>query len=448
MTLKKEECKSIFDKVFKITKADAALANIDGGIRAGSRYARNGMTTNVVEENFVLSVAVRFGKKEGRAFVNQFDDASIERIVRKAEEIAGFSPDNEELMRLVKPPQKYPSIKAYFESTAKFSPKQMAEKMRASIDIVEKEGLIGSGYLPKYDWVNAMANTEGLFFHHRWTGCNFLLTVRSPDGTGSGWARDQGVRRADELAVEEKSRIACQKCRRSCHPAPLEPGDYTVVMEPAAVARFLSLLMGAFDARSAYEGHSFMSIGKDKTKLGQKVLGSNITIRSHHGHPQILGSPIGPDGLAAKDITWVKQGVITNLAFSRYWAKNQNKEVTGLPINLVMEGGKHKLDDLIASTEKGILITRFWYIRTVDPMKILNTGLTRDGLFLIEKGKITKPLVNFRFNESPAVLFSNAKMMTHPQRAMLYESFGDFGTAMVPAIKADNFTMSSVAPAV
>jgi predicted Zn-dependent protease len=448
MILQKEECKKIFDKVFKTTKADAAEASIDGGIRAGSRYARNGMTTNVVEENFVLSVSVRSGKKEGAAFINQFDDASIERVVKNAEEIAGFSPDNEELMPLVKPPQTYPPIKAYFENTANFSPKEMAEKIRASIDMVEKDGLIGSGYMPKYNWVDAMANSEGLFSYHPWSGIGFLLTVRSPDGTGSGWARDQGVRRVEELAVEDKTRIACEKCLRSRNPVSLEPGDYTVVMESAGVARFLALMMGAFDARAAYEGRSFMSLEKGKTKLGQKILGDNITISSQHDHPQILGSPIGPDGLPAKNVTWVKDGVITNLSFDRYWAQKQNKEVTGFPINLVMEGEDHSLDELIASTERGILITRFWYIRTVDPMKILNTGLTRDGLFLIEKGKITRPLVNFRFNESPAVLFSNVKMMTRPERAMLYESFGDFGTALVPAIKADNFTMSSIAPAV
>ena len=448
MTLSRDECRSIFDKVLKLSQADTVVAELDGGIRAGSRYAVNAMTTNVVEENIVLVVSCRFGDRQGIAFTNQFDDASLEQTVRQAEKIAKLSPPNEELLPLVKGPQTYMPVNAYFEETAQFGPQPRAEKIRASIDIVKKNGLIGSGYLPTFNWVNAMANSEGVFFHHRWTGCGFLLTVRTPDGTGSGWARDQGVRRAKELRVEDKTEIACQKCLHSRSPQPLEPGDYTVIMEPEAASSFLMLMMSAFDGRAAMEGRSFMSEESGKTKLGKKVLGENITIRTKHDHPQILGSPLGPDGLPARNTTWVENGVIKNLAFDRFSAQKYNQEITGSPINLVMEGEEHTLNDLIASTERGILITRYWYIRTVDFMNILNTGLTRDGLFLIEKGKITKPLVNFRFNESPAVVFNNITMMSKPERAMLYESFGDFGTAMVPAIRADNFTLSSVAPAV
>ena len=448
MTLSREECRNIFDKVLKFSQADAVIAYLDGGIRAGSRYAVNAMTTNVVEQNIVLSVSCRFGDRQGSSFTNQFDDPSLQQAVSQAESIAKLSPPNKELLPLVKGPQSYMPINAYFEETAGFGPQQRAEKIRASIDIVKKNGLIGSGYLPTFDWVNAMANSEGIFFHHRWTGCGFLLTVRTPDGTGSGWARDQGVRRAKELRVEQRTEIACQKCLSSRHPQPLEPGDYTVIMEPEAAASFLMLMMSAFDGRAAMEGRSFMSEGKEKTKLGKKILGENITIGTQHDHPQILGSPLGLDGLPARNISWVEKGVIKKLAFNRFSAEKYQQEVTGRPINLVMEGEKHSLEDLIASTERGILITRFWYIRTVDFMTILNTGLTRDGLLLIEKGKITKPLVNFRFNESPAVVFNNITMMSKPERAMLYESFGDFGTAMVPAIKAENFTLSSVAPAV
>ncbi|HKQ61008.1 MAG TPA: metallopeptidase TldD-related protein, partial [Candidatus Polarisedimenticolaceae bacterium] len=290
---------------------------------------------------------------------------------------------------------------------------------------------------------SAIANKHGNFAFHRNTSVGYSTTMRTADGTGSGWAEDASFRLADVDAAALAAR-ALGKAAASANPQRLEPGDYTVILEPAAVAQLLGNLGFALSARAAEEGRSYFSKKGGGTLVGEKLFHDAVTLRSDPTDARRPGSPWGGgfgggDALAARPLAWIERGVVRNLWYDRYWAQKSGREPTTAPANLVLEGGGETLDSLIASTERGVLVTNFWYIRSVNPQTLQLTGLTRDGVWLIEGGKIVRPVMNFRFNESPAVVLQNVQGLTAAARA---------GVAVVPAIKAANFTFSSLSDAV
>jgi predicted Zn-dependent protease len=351
----------------------------------------------------------------------------------------------------VKPPQQYIEVDAALPSAVNFGPAERAQMVKVSTDICEKKGVLGAGYIPKFDWVDATANSEGLFTYFHYADASFILTCRTPDQTGSGWAGTTGVKDLKNIDAAMLTEVAADKALKSAKPRAIEPGNYTVILEPRPAARYLSLMLGSLNARNAEEGRSFMS-GKERgtTRLGEKVFGDNVTIRSEIGNPILRQSPIGQDGLPAKSVTWIEKGVVKNLFYDRYWAQRQKKDPTGTSPNmsLVMEGGTATIDEMIKSTKRGLLVSFFWYIRPVDQMTLLNTGMTRDGLFLIENGEIVGPVQNFRWNESPAVSFNNISMLGRPVPMHTGEAYDNPGTALVPAMKLEDFTMTSISPAV
>jgi len=322
--------------------------------------------------------------------------------------------------------------------------------VRAVIEPAAREGLNSSGFFTNEGAVRCVANKAGNFGWHRATEASFSATVRTADGTGSGWAEDSSWR-VDEVEAPALAARALRKARESAKPQPLEPGDYTVILEPAAVAGLLGFgVTFALSARAAEEGRSYFSKKGGGTLVGQKLFHESVTLRSDPHDARRPGTPWsgggGPGGgggggepLAAGPMTWIDKGVVTNLWYDRYWAHKNDRAPTASPSNLVLEGGRETLESLIASTERGLLVTNFWYIRTVNPQTLQLTGLTRDGVWLVEKGKISHSVMNFRFNESPGVVLQNVVGMTPAVRA---------GNAVLPAIKATSFTFSSLSDAV
>ena len=451
MAYSKDEIKQITDKVLNMCKADAVEVRFSGGERSATRYANSSITANLIEHDQEAQITVRFGQKSATATTHQFDDDTLKRTIEHAQMLAKRKPDNPELMPLVKPPQSYVEIDAALPSAVNFGPAERAKMVKISTDICEKRGVLGAGFIPKFDWVDASANSEGLFTYFHYADASFILTCRTPDQTGSGWAGTTGVKDMKNIDAEALTNVAADKALRSRKPRPLEPGNYTVILEPRPAARYLSLMLGSLNARNAEEGRSFMS-GKNRgdSKLGEKVFGDNFTLRSEIGNPVLRQSPIGQDGLPARSITWVEKGVVKNLFYDRFWAQRQKKEPTGtMPgMSLVMEGGTATVDEMIKATKRGLLVSFFWYIRPVDNMTLLNTGMTRDGLFLIENGKVVGPVQNFRWNESPAVSFNNITMLGKPVPMHTGEAYDNPGTALVPPMMLEDFTMTSISPAV
>jgi predicted Zn-dependent protease len=219
----------------------------------------------------------------------------------------------------------------------------------------------------------------------------------------------------------------------------LEPGKYTVILEPLAASDMLSNMVRGFDARSAEEGRSFMSKKGGGTRLGEQLFNEQVNIYSDPFNADLPSATWNGDGIPQEKVTWVENGVVKNLSYSRYWAQQKGVKPVPGASRVIMEGGTASLEDLIKSTERGILVTRFWYIRSVDPQTLLLTGLTRDGTFYIENGKIMYPVKNFRFNESPIIMLNNVEALGKPQRS---------GNMIVPPMKIRDFTFSSLSDAV
>jgi len=438
MLLTRDEAKAILSKVLGYSKAEACVANLGGGVEGNVRYARNTVTTSGTVSNLSLAVQSSYGRRSGTATINELDDASLEKVVRRAEALARLAPENPEFMPPLKPQGSYPESPAYFDATAAIDPAYRARVAAGSIEPSQKQELIAAGYLEDGRGFQAMMNSRGLFAYHRSTGVDFSVTVRSADGTGSGWvARD--VNDARKLDTAATSRIAVDKAARSRNPRAIEPGKYTVILEPAAVASLLQFMFFSFDARSADEGRSFLAKPGGGTRMGEKIVDERVTVWSDPLDQEVPGATWTGEGLPRRKTTWIDKGVVKNLFYSRYWAQQKEKEPVPQPANGIMSGGDAGLEQLIAGTEKGILVTRFWYNRMVDPQTVLVTGLTRDGTFFIDKGKIAFPIKNMRFNESPVIMLNNLEALGRPQRT---------GGNLIPPLKVRDFTFTSLSDAV
>lgn len=444
--ISREEAQRITERALSFSRADQARANLNSSDTGNTRFAQNQMSTSGDATNATLTITSALGNKVASATTNIFDDDALRRVVETSEQLARLVPDNEEYMGELGP-QSYPDSDPYFETTGELAPERRAQAIAAVTEQAAARNLISTGFLIHAAASTAVATTNGLFAYGTNTRVNFTTTVRTPDGTGSGWA-GTSAHDFDELDTRALGARAVEKAMRSQSPRAVEPGRWTVVMEPTTVGNMVNLMMNQLSARNADEGRSFFSKAGGGTKLGEQFIDSRVTIHSDPGDRRILSPPFNGEGLPNKAMTWVENGELRNLNYSRYWADRQGVEPTGFPSGWYMAGGNDTLDDMIRSTERGLLLTRFWYIRGVDPRTILYTGLTRDGTFLIENGEISHPVKNFRWNESPIFMLNNIEMMGEPVRISSGESSGLTNAVVVPPLKVRDFTFTSLSDAI
>lgn len=435
--LTKEEAKKIIDKVLAYSKADEMSVGLTGSRTGNIRYARNSVSTSGESYNLSLAVTAVFGKRSGTATINEFDDQSLEKTVRRAEEIAKLAPENSEYMPMLGP-QTFTETNSFAESTAKIDPAYRAKVAFESLDPCIKKSLTAAGYLEDSMGFSAIGNSKGLFAYNKATSVEFSVTVRTADGTGSGYV-SRDFNDTSKLSTKSATDIAIQKALASTNARALEPGKYTVILEPTAANDLLQNMMRSMDARNADEGRSFMSKKGGGIRLGEKLFDENVTIYSDPTNPEIPSAGYSGDGRVQEKVTWIENGVVKNLTYSRYWADKKGVKAVPPPSGFIMQGGSKSLAELIKGTEKGILVTRFWYIRAVDPQTLLYTGLTRDGTFYIENGQIKFPVKNFRFNESPVIMLNNLEAMGIPSRV---------SGNLIPPLKIRDFTFSSLSDAV
>ncbi|QNN46813.1 TldD/PmbA family protein [Thermomonas brevis] len=438
-----QEARAILDKVIALSKADECTATLSGGINGNVRFALNNVSTAGVVEDTQLAVQVAFGKRVGVATVNAFDDASLERVVRRAEDLARLAPENPEFMPAVQK-QTYKPSPTFSESTAAITPEFRAKVAAESIGPCKQDGLVAAGFLEDGQNFTAFANSNGNFGYQRGTGFDYTCTVRTADGRGSGWV-GRNLKDAADFDTGQDIRTAIRKAAASVDAKALEPGKYTVILEPAAAAGLISFMMNFFDARSADEGRSFLSKKGGGNKLGELVYDPRVNIHADPWNPEAPVMPWDGDGLPRERMAIIENGKIANLDYSRYWAQKQGKRAVGSPGNLLMAGGDKSTAELVRGTQKGILVTRTWYIRMVDPQTVLLTGLTRDGTFYIENGEIKHPVKNFRFNESPVIMLNNIDELGKPVRVAGDESSY---VMMIPPMRLRDFTFTSLSDAV
>jgi predicted Zn-dependent protease len=444
MIYSSDEAKKILEKILSMSKADEAEVSLGGGKNSHLRFAANAATTSGTVENLSISIRSTFGKRTGAYTVNQFDEKTLESAVRKSEEIARLAPEDPEFMPGLGP-QTYEKVDAFDEETANVGPEFRANAAAVSIKSSEARNLISAGFVTDAAGFSAIANSKGLFGYHTSTRATYSCTARTKDGTGSGWV-GRGYHKVAKVDAASFYLIAADKALRSANPRPLEPGVYEVVLEPSATADILSSFIFSLDARNADEGRSFFAKKGGGNKLGEKLFDEKVTLYTDPKDPEVPGTPYAFGGLPQKKTTWVENGLLKNLTYTRFWAEKQGKEPIPPPSNILMKGGEATIEDLIKSVKRGVLVSTLWYIRSLDPQTMLVTGLTRDGNFYIEKGEIKYPVNNFRWNESPAFIFSNVVGMTKSMRVMGKES----GNANVsaPAMLVKEFHFSSVSDAV
>jgi predicted Zn-dependent protease len=437
--LSEAQAKAILEKVIALSSGDQTSAQLGGGIGGNVRFARNDISTSGIVDQAELAVQVAFGKRVGTATINQFDDASLERVVRRAESLAKLAPENPEYMPLVGK-QTYQATETFSEATAALTAEARAKIAETSILPCRERNLVAAGFLEDGQSFFAHANSNGNFGYQRSTVADYTCTVRTEDGRGSGWVASN-VKSVAEFDAAQDIQIAMRKAAASVDAKALEPGKYTVILEPAAASGLISFMMNFFDARSADEGRSFLSKQGGGNKIGEQIMDPRVNIYTDPAHPGVPTLPWDGDGLPRERTKIIDGGKLANLQYSRYWASKQGKPETAGWGNVIMEGGTKSTAELIAGTERGVLVTRTWYIRMVDPQTVLLTGLTRDGTFYIENGQLKYPIKNFRFNESPVIMLNNIEELGRSVRV-------EDGSLMVPAMKVRDFTFTSLSDAV
>ncbi len=443
-SLSREQSQAVIDRVLKMSTADSISVNVTSDVTNNMRFAANQVSTAGSVADISVAVTSSYGPKHATVVTNNLSDEALLRTVKQSEALAKLAPDDPEAMPNLGP-QNIRTVKADFSSTEQVDAGVLAKAALTALEPARKAGdLTAAGYFVVSTNTNALGNSSKLFAYHRSTNANYTLTVRTTDGTGSGWA---GAEHPDwrKLDVNAVSARAIEKARLSRDPVAIEPGRYTVILEPQAVGDLVQLIGFYADARQSDEGRSPFTKQGGGNKLGEKIMDSRISLAADPFDPMILSQPWDGDGLPLGRQVIVDKGVLTELYYSRFWAKKMNKKPTGAPTSFIMSGGTTSIEDMIKSTQRGILVTRLWYLREVDPRTILYTGLTRDGTFLIENGKISKAIKNFRFNDSPLFMLNNLEAIGPAVRLAGTEAGG---AVVVPPIKVKDFNFTSLSDAV
>ena len=454
MSWTNEDAKKLSGKILSFSKAPECEVALTETSLTHTRFAANEITTSGAARDLSVSITSRGEGRSGTVRANDLDPEALRKAVALSEELmrsATADPESVEGLG----PQAYPQIRSFHEDTARAGALEHRPGVKAALDEARARKLTASGFSEAAVTTSAVANKKGNFGFHRGSTASFSTTMRTADGTGSGWAGLESPRFGDLKAAALAARAA-RKAETSISPKELPPGAYTVILEPRAVADLLSNLFFSLSRRSVDEGRSFLSKPGGGNRIGEEVFAPIVTLRSDPFDPRLAGRPWAASGgggflgfggfggaagagLPARKTTWVEKGVVKAVPADRYWASKNKLEALPFSGSMILEGGSGTLDELVLGTERGLLVTHFFYIRSVNPQTVQLTGLTRDGLWLVEKGKVVGPVQNFRFNDSPVSLLRNVEAMSASEPA---------GSMVAPAIRARDFKFTSKSDAV
>jgi predicted Zn-dependent protease len=425
----------------KAAGAEDAIVSPRSSVESHARFADNSLTTSGRSDDLDITATVWVGRRRGSITGNDSGVEALKRMADEAVQIARVSPVHREYVPTLGPLE-YSESRGFADATADVEVKARATALEAALAACRTAKVTGAGFHTSGASAVAAATANGNRRYFRSSEADFSLTARSADGTGSGYYSGDhfDLARLDAKHIAEQ---AVAKAVRSQQPKAIEPGTYPVILEPQAVGDLLGFLTNAFDARTADEGRSAFS-GKDgKSHLGEKLFSERINLYSDPMHPELPAVPSTSEGIPASRLSLVRAGVLENFDYSRYWAGQRKRQPTPGPVNYILESSQPEvsMDDMIAGMARGLLISRFWYVRLVDPRTIVLTGLTRDGLWWIEKGKVSHPVRNLRFNQSVLAMLApwNVDAVDAPQRV---------SRRMVPALKLTAFTFTSISDAI
>ena len=474
--LTQEQAGEIFDRIRKLSSADGVEVLFSGGRFALTRFANNVIHQNVAEENYNVSVRTAFGGQTARAATNRFDDESLRRVVESSEKLAKVQHPDSDLLPMpdareassgagggpfdspagqVRATQAKAITSRHFQSTAAITPELRAEGVRKIVGVAEKHKITTAGVFSSGESIDGIFNSRGLSRWHAQTSAEVSITMLAADSSGWQKASSPDVTNLDPLTLAE---TAAKKAVNSARPREIPAGKYTVILEPAAVLDIVGFMFWDYSGMAILDQRSFLS-----GRIGTKLFGDNISIWDDVAHPLQAGSPFDGEGVERQRVGLVENGVMKRVVFARATAERMKHsefkdkagpiEATGhgfalpnemgeMPQNIVFApgGDPQTVEQMIASTERGVLVTRLWYIREVEPFEKMLTGMTRDGTFYVENGRVQGGVRNLRFNESLIHMLSNVEAMSVPVRASGEESFD----MVVPAMKVRDFNFTEV----
>ena len=439
------ELRRIIDSVLRLaekTDADETEVHVDETISALTRFANNAIHQNVAEHTLTVSIRTVVDQRTARATTNRLDEDSLRSAIEASLSLAHTQPKNPRLLSMPGK-QRYKPVNRFVKQTAALTPEDRARAVHRASDLALKKGQVAAGIFSSAQSQMALGNSAGLFAAYRDTHAVFSITMQ--EGSAASWAKANFASVGD-IDSQKLAQRASEKAHAAVNPRELEPGRYTVVLEPAAVLDLVGFLFYDFAATAVQDKRSCLN-----NRIGKQIFGKNISITDDVYHPFQLGANFDGEGIPRERVILVDKGVPKNLVYARATAKALHKRPTGhgfplpneygeAPMNLVVSGGGSSLEEMIASTDRGLLVTRLWYIREVDPYEKVLTGMTRDGLFLVEKGHVSSAVRNFRFNQSMLEMLSNVELLSAAVRATGEEAF----EMVVPAMKVRNFHFSEV----
>jgi PmbA protein len=443
--LPERELRAIIDNVLHLaefTEADETEVHVDEVDDSLTRFANNAIHQNVAERGLTVSIRTVVDGRTARATTNRIDEDSLRGAVESSLSMAHSQPKDPRLLPMPGK-QKYRPLNRFAAPTAALTPEDRARAVKRACDLAISEGQVAAGIFASGMSQSAMGNSRGLFAAYRETHAEFSITMQESPAASWAKANASSVRDFDP---QKLAATASDKAHRALNAQELAPGKYTVILEPSAVLDVVGFLFYDFSATALADKRSCLN-----DRMGKPIFGENISVTDDAYHPLQLGAPFDGEGMPREKVALVQNGVPKNLVYSRVSAKAAKKKPTGhgftlpneygeAPMNLVFAGGNDSIEKMIASTDRGLLVTRLWYIREVDPYEKIMTGMTRDGLFLVEKGKVTSAVKNFRFNQSLLDMLKNVEMMGPAVRATGEEAF----EMVVPAMKVRDFHFSEV----
>jgi PmbA protein len=462
--LTRDQAGDIFDRIKKRSSADEVEVLFSGGRFALTRFANNTIHQNVAEENHTVSVRTVFAGRTARASTNRFDDESLRRVVESSESMARLQHPDPDLLPM--PDSKEAEGRSsegtiseapsrHFEQTAAITPQLRAEGVKKIVEVAKKHELTTAGIFSSSDAVEGIFNSRGLSAWHRQTLAEISITMLADDSSGWQKLNSPDVANLDPLALAE---TAATKAVESANPAEIPPGKYTVILEPAAVLDVVGFMFWDYSGMAILDQRSFLS-----GRIGTQLFGENVTIWDDVAHPLQTGAPFDGEGVRRQRLPLVENGVVKRVVYARATAERMRhseykdkvgpvaatghgfalpNEMGEMPCNIVFAAPQNPqtVAQMIASTERGVLVTRLWYIREVDPYEKILTGMTRDGTFLVENGRVRRGVRNFRFNQSLIHALSNVDAMSVPRRCCGEESFD----MVAPAMKVHDFSFTEV----
>jgi len=425
----------------KAAGAEDATVSLRNGVQSHARFADNRITTSGRAEDLQITATVWVGKRRGTSIGNDAAAPALKQLADEAVQIARVSPVHREYLPTLGP-QTYPEHRGFSAATANIDLESRAKTLNGVLATCRTAKITGAGFHTASEAAAAEATANGNRRYFRSTSAEFSVTARAADGTGSGYFSSDHFD-LSKLNAQYVVDQAVNKAVKSRQPRPIEPGVYPVILEAQAVADLVGSLNNSLDARSNEEGRGAFSAKDGKTKIGEKLFDEKVNLYSDPMHADLPAAPATGEGIPATRLSLIKNGVLENLAYSRFWAQEKKQQPTPGPVNLILESSQPpaSMDDMIKGMDRGLLITRFWYVRQIDGRSIMLTGLTRDGLWWIEKGRISHPVTNLRFNQSVLAMLApgNVVAIGAPERK---------SPLMVPTLGLKAFTFTSVSDAI